>query len=100
MCYDSRGLTHGCREDDNSQYVHAFAGTGNDFILDVGSRGDLQENWVAQFRVVVVGHDIYIVCLGLFDVGALDYRNQVSSILEQNEKQEKNTVVNMWTVNN
>lgn len=89
LCCDSHGLTHGCGEDDNSQYVHAFAGTGNDFILDVGCRGDLQEDWVAQFRVVVVGHDIYVVCLGLFDVSTLDYRNQVSSILEQNERQER-----------
>lgn len=79
LCGD---LTHGGREDDNPQDVHALAGTGDDFILDVGSRGDLQEDRVAQFRVVVVGHDVYIVGLGLFYIGGLDYRNQVSSVLE------------------
>lgn len=79
MCDD---LTHGGREDDNPQDVHSLAGTGDDFILDVRSRGDLQEDWVAQFRVVVVGHDIYVVGLRLFYVRALYYRNQVSSVLE------------------
>lgn len=85
----SDGLTHCCREDDNSQYVHAFAGTRNNFILDVWSRCDLQEHRVAQFRVVVVGHHIHIVCLRLLDVGALNHRNQVSSILEENERRKK-----------
>lgn len=78
------GLTHSCREDDNSQYVHAFTGTGNNFILDVWSGRDLQEHRVAQFRVVVVGHHIHIVCLRFLDVGALNYRNQVCSILKEN----------------
>lgn len=74
-------LTHGGREDDDPQYVHALAGTRDDFILDVGSRGDLQEDWVAQLRVVVVGHDIHIVGLRVFCVRVLYNRYQVRSVL-------------------
>lgn len=85
----SGGLTHSCGEDDNSQYVHAFAGTGDNFIFDVWRRRDLQEHRVAQFRVVVVGHHIHVVCLRLLDVGALNYRNQVSPILKVNERRNK-----------
>lgn len=41
---------------------------------------------MAQFRVVVVGHDVYVVGLGLFDVGALHDGNQVCAVLERNQK--------------
>lgn len=80
-------LTHGGWEDDNPQYVHALAGTGDDFILDVGRRGDLQEDWMAQMRVVVVGHDIYIVGLRLFYIRVLYNRNQICSVLEWEERE-------------
>lgn len=81
-------FTHGGREDDNPQYVHALAGAGDDFILDVGSRSDLQEDWVAQLRVVVVRHDIYIVCLRIFHISTLYNRNQVCSVLEWDEREQ------------
>ena len=74
--------THGGREDDDPQDVHALAGTGDDFILDVRGRGDLQEDRVAQFRVVVVGHDVDVVGLRLLCVSALYYGDQVRSVLE------------------
>ncbi len=89
-------LTHGGREDDDPQHVHAFAGTGNDFILDVGSRCDLQEHWVAQFRVVVVGHDINIVGLRLFYISALHYRNQICSVLEWKNKYREFSLCGCW----
>ena len=79
--FSGDSLTHGGREDDDPQHVHALAGTRDDFILDVGSRGDLQEDWVAQLRVVVVGHDVHIVGLGVFHIRALYNRYQVCSVL-------------------
>lgn len=65
-----RSPTHGGREDDDPQDVHALAGAGDVFVFNVWSWGDLQEDWVAQFRVVVVGHDVDVVGLRLFDFGS------------------------------
>lgn len=80
-------LTHGGWEDDDPQHVHAFARAGDDFVLDVGCRGDLQEHWVAQLRVVVVGHDVHKVGLRLFFIGALHGLHQICPVLEEEEPQ-------------
>lgn len=80
--------THGGREDDDPQDVHALAGAGDDFVLDVWSWGDLQEDRVAQFRVVVVGHDVDVVGLRLFDVSStLHDGHQVCAVLEGNHRE-------------
>lgn len=92
-------LTHGRWEDDNPQYVHAFARTGHDLVLDVGSRGDLQEDWVAQMGIVVVGHDIHIVSLRLFYVWVLHNRHQICPVLEWGEREQPQRCVNMWILN-
>lgn len=91
------GLTHGGREDNNPQYVHALAGTGDDFILDVWSWSDLQEDWVAQLRVVVVGHDIHIVGLRVFFVDVLYNGYQVRSVLELDEPQRFVNMCTFWS---
>lgn len=80
------GLTHGGREDDDTQHIHALARTGHHLVLDVGCRGDLQEDRVAQARVVVVGHDIHIVGLRLFHISALHDGNQICPVLGLDEK--------------
>lgn len=92
-------LTHGGWEDDDPQYVHALAGTGNNLVLDVGCRGDLQEDWVTQLRVVVVGHDVHIVGLRLFNIRALHNRNQVGPVLEGDEKEQTQRAVNIRMLN-
>lgn len=79
--------THGSREDDDPQDVHTLAGTRDDFVLDVWSWGDLQEDRVAQLRVVVVGHDVHVVGLRLFDVGTLHDGNQVGAVLRGNHRE-------------
>lgn len=80
-------LTHGSREDDDPQDVHTLAGTRDDFVLDVWSWGDLQEDRVAQLRVVVVGHDVHVVGLRLLDVGTLHDGNQVGAVLRGNHRE-------------
>lgn len=79
--------THSGGEDDDPQDVHTLAGTGDNFVLDVWGWGDLQEDRVAQLRVVVVGHDVYVVGLRLFDVGALHNGNQVRAVLMGNHRE-------------
>lgn len=88
-------LTHGSWEDDNPQYVHSFTCTGADLVFDVGSRGDLQEDRVAQMRIVVVGHDIYIVSLRLFYICILYDRHQICPVLQG---EERTTTVNELTL--
>lgn len=85
---DYRSPTHGGREDDDAQDVHALAGTGDDFVLDVWSWGDFQKDWVAEIRVVVVGHDIDVVGLRLFDFAStLHDGDQVCAVLKKNHRE-------------
>lgn len=87
-------LTHGSWEDDDAQHVHAFARTGDDLIFDVRCRGDLQEDRVAQLRVVVVGHDVHIVGLRLFYIIVLHNRYQICPVLEEEEEREE--LIHAW----
>lgn len=42
---------------------------------------------MAQLRVVVVGHDVHVVGLRLFDVGTLHDGNQVGAVLRGNQRE-------------
>lgn len=59
----STHLTHGGREDDDPQDVHALAGTGHDLVIDVRRWSDVQKDRVAQAGIVIVGHDVDVVGL-------------------------------------
>ena len=76
-------LTHGGGEDDDPQHVHALAVAGDDLVLDVGRRGDLQEHGVAQLGVVVVGHHVHVVGLGLLPAVGLHDGDQIRPILRR-----------------
>lgn len=67
MCH-----THGSREDNDPQNVHALAAARDNLVLDVWSRGDLKEDRVAKLGVVVVRHHVHIVGLGLTAAGGHD----------------------------
>lgn len=85
--FDGDPLTHGSWEDDDSQDIHALACAGDNLILYVRCRGDFQEHWVTQLRVVVVGHDVHIVDLRLFFIRILNYWHQICPILEWKKHQ-------------
>lgn len=66
VCYVKVGsLTHSDGEYDDAKHIHLFAAPRDHLVLDLRGRGYLQEHWVAHFGVIVVGHDVNVVGLGL-----------------------------------